>query len=71
MDIKVIGAVLGLLVTFGGLFVQVGQIMTRLDIVEQRSIPDISNLEKEISVLKTQVQDLKEKNNNPLMRWLT
>lgn len=68
MDIKVIGAVLGLLVTFGGLFVQVGQIMTRLDIVEQRSIPDISNLEKEISVLKSQVKDLKEKNSNPLSR---
>ena len=68
MDIKVIGAVLGLLVTFGGLFVQVGQIMTRLDIVEQRSIPDISNLEKEISVLKSHVQDLKEKNSNPLIR---
>ena len=68
MDIKVIGAVLGLLVTFGGLFVQVGQIMTRLDIVEQRSIPDISNLEKVLSVLKSQVEDLKEKNSNPLSR---
>jgi hypothetical protein len=42
--------------------------MNRLDVVEQRSIPDISNLEKEISILKSQVEDLKEKNSNPLRR---
>lgn len=68
MDIKVIGAVFSLLIGFGGLFVQVGTIMNRLDVVEQRSIPDISNLEKEISILKSQVEDLKEKNSNPLRR---
>lgn len=68
MDIKVIGAVLGLLVTFGGLFVQVGTIMTRLDNVEARSIPDISNVEKEISIIKKDIEELKAKNSNPLMR---
>ena len=68
MDIKVIGAVLGLLVTFGGLFVQVGTIMTRLDNVEARNIPDISNVEKEISIIKKDIEELKAKNSNPLMR---
>lgn len=68
MDIKVIGAVIGLLVTFGGLFVQVGTIMTRLDNVEARSIPDISNVEKEISIIKKDIEELKAKNSNPLMR---
>ncbi len=68
MDIKVIGAVVGLLVTFGGLFVQVGTIMTRLDNVEARSIPDISDVEKEISIIKKDIEELKAKNSNPLMR---
>jgi len=68
LDIKVIGAVIGLLVTFGGLFVQVGTIMTRLDNVEARSIPDISNVEKEISIIKKDIEELKAKNSNPLMR---
>tara|TARA_Y100000004_G_scaffold59169_1_gene65859 strand:- start:688 stop:894 length:207 start_codon:yes stop_codon:yes gene_type:complete len=68
LDIKVIGAVLGVLVTFGSLFVQVGTIMTRLDNVEARSIPDISNVEKEISIIKKDIEELKAKNSNPLMR---
>ena len=68
MDIKVIGAVLGVLVTLGSLFVQVGTIMTRLDNVEARSIPDISNVEKEISIIKKDIEELKAKNSNPLMR---
>lgn len=71
MDIKVIGAVLGVLVTLGSLFVQVGTIMTRLDNVEARSIPDISDVEKEISIIKKDIEELKAKNSNPLMRWLT
>jgi len=71
LDIKVIGAVLGVLVTLGSLFVQVGTIMTRLDNVEARSIPDISDVEKEISIIKKDIEELKAKNSNPLMRWLT
>jgi len=68
LDIKVIGAVLGVLVTLGSLFVQVGTIMTRLDNVEARSIPDISDVEKEISIIKKDIEELKAKNSNPLMR---
>jgi len=69
MDIKTIGAVLGLVITLGGLFVQVGQILNRLEVVESRTIPDITPLEKELSILKSQVEDLKARNSNPLMRW--
>jgi hypothetical protein len=68
MDIKTIGAVLGLVITLGGLFVQVGQILNRLEVVESRTIPDITPLEKELSILKSQVEDLKARNSNPLMR---
>lgn len=68
MDIKVIGGLVAILFSFGGLFVQVGTIMTRLDNVEARSIPDISNVEKEISIIKKDIEELKAKNSNPLMR---
>tara|TARA_S200002703_G_C3771002_1_gene237381 strand:+ start:510 stop:749 length:240 start_codon:yes stop_codon:yes gene_type:complete len=79
LDIKIIGGLVAILFSFGGLFVQVGTIMTRLDNVEARSIPDISNvekeisevktnLEKEISIIKKDIEELKAKNSNPLMR---
>ena len=68
MDIKTIGAVLGLVITLGGLFVQVGQILNRLEVVESRTVPDITPLEKELSILKSQVEELKAKSSNPLMR---
>jgi len=68
LDIKVIGGLVAILFSFGGLFVQVGTIMTRLDNVEARSIPDISNVEKEISIIKKDIEELKAKNSNPLMR---
>jgi hypothetical protein len=68
MDIKTIGAVLGLVITLGGLFVQVGQILNRLEVVESRTIPDITPLEKELSILRTELEGLKARNSNPLMR---
>jgi hypothetical protein len=68
MDIKTIGAVLGLVITLGGLFVQVGQILNRLEVVESRTVPDITPLEKELSILRTELEGLKARNSNPLMR---
>ena len=68
MDFKTIGAVLGLVITLGGLFVQVGQILNRLEVVESRTIPDITPLEKELSILRTELEGLKARNSNPLMR---
>ena len=69
MDIKTIAGIVGLVITLGGLFVQVGQILNRLEVVESRSVPDIVPLEKELSILKSQVEELKAKSRNPLMRW--
>ena len=69
MDIKTIAGIVGLVITLGGLFVQVGQILNRLEVVESRSVPDIVPLEKELSILKSQVEELKAKSSNPLMRW--
>ena len=68
MDIKTIAGIIGLVITLGGLFVQVGQILNRLEVVESRSVPDIVPLEKELSILKSQVEELKAKSSNPLMR---
>ena len=68
MDIKTIAGILGLVITLGGLFVQVGQILNRLEVVESRTVPDIIPLEKELSILRTELEGLKARNSNPLMR---
>jgi hypothetical protein len=68
MDIKTIAGILGLVITLGGLFVQVGQILNRLEVVESRTVPDITPLEKELSILRTELEGLKARNSNPLMR---
>ncbi len=69
MDIKTIGAIVALLFTVGGLFIQIGEIMNRLEVVESVSAPDISpikddiaNIKKEMAVLENDVKRLK----NPL-----
>ena len=69
MDIKTIAGIIGLVITLGGLFVQVGQILNRLEVVESRTIPNVAPLEKELSVLKSKLENLEAKNSNPLMRW--
>ena len=58
MDIKTIAGILGLVITLGGLFVQVGQILNRLEVVEARSVPNIAPLEKELSILRTELEFL-------------
>jgi len=68
MDIKTIAGIIGLVITLGSIMVQVGGILNRLEVVEARSVPNIAPLEKELSILKTQVEDLKARNSNPLMR---
>jgi len=68
MDIKTIAGIIGLVITLGGLFVQVGQILNRLEVVESRTVPDITPLEKELSILRTELEGLKARNSNPLMR---
>ena len=68
MDIKTIAGIIGLVITLGSIMVQVGGILNRLEVVEARSVPNIVPLEKELSILKSQVEELKAKSSNPLMR---
>ena len=69
MDIKTIATGIGIVITIASLFVFQGQLIQRVEVLEARTIPNIAPLEKELSVLKTQVEEIKARNNNPLMRW--
>lgn len=68
MDIKTIAGIIGLVITLGSIMVQVGGILNRLEVVEARTIPNIAPLEKELSVLKSKLENLEAKSSNPLMR---
>jgi hypothetical protein len=68
MDIKVIAGILGIAISLGSLFVFQGQLIQRVEVLESKSVPDITPLEKELSILKSQLEDLKARNSNPLMR---
>ena len=69
MDIKTIATGIGIVITIASLFVFQGQLIQRVEVLEAWSIPNIAPLEKELSVLKSQVEELKAKSSNPLMRW--
>ena len=69
MDIKVIAGIVGLIMTFGGLFVQVGTVMNRLEVLEAKSTPDITPLKQELADIKEQIAVLRtkvEQQGNPL-----
>ena len=73
MDIKTIAGIIGLVITFGGLFVFQGQLIQRIDELEAKSAPDIKPLEQdiainkaEIAVLKAKVDEIKARSDNPL-----
>ncbi len=73
MDIKTIATGIGLVITIAGLFVYQGKLITRLDVVESRSAPNIKPLEQdiainkaEIAVLKAKVDEIKARSDNPL-----
>ena len=68
MDIKTIATGIGIVITIASLFVFQGQLIQRVEVLEARSIPNIAPLEKELSVLKSQVEELKAKSSYPLMR---
>jgi uncharacterized protein YoxC len=68
MDIKTIAGIISIAIAIGGLFVYQGQLIQRVEVLEARTIPNIAPLEKELSVLKTQVEEIKARNSNPLMR---
>tara|TARA_R100000234_G_scaffold104110_1_gene73815 strand:- start:2031 stop:2246 length:216 start_codon:yes stop_codon:yes gene_type:complete len=69
LDIKVISGIVGVVFTFGALFVQVGEVLNRLSALESKSGPDISVIEKDITTLKEETAVLRtklEKMENPL-----
>ena len=75
MDIKVISGIVGVVFTFGALFVQVGEVLNSLSALESKSAPDttiieqdVTTLKSEVAVLKTKIEEMKAKNSNPLMR---
>ena len=75
MDIKVISGIVGVVFTFGALFVQVGEVLNRLSALESKSAhdttiieQDVTTVNSEVAVLKTKIEEMKAKNSNPLMR---
>ena len=75
MDIKIISCIVAIIFTFGTLFVQVGEVLTRLSAVEGRSSvdttvieQDVANLKSEVAVLKTKIESMRAKESNPLLR---
>ena len=75
MDIKVISGIVGVIFTFGALFVQVGEVLNRLSALEGKSAPDTTIIEQDIAtiksnvaVLETKIKAMEDKSTNPLMR---
>ena len=76
MDIKTIATGIGLVITIAGLFVFQGQLIERVDVLEQKKSVDIKPMERdiavmkaEIAVLETRLNELIKKQSNPLSQW--
>ena len=72
-DIKTWGVLLSITVAIGGGFSKFGEISNRLAVLEKKSAPDIKPLEQdiainkaEIAVLKSKVDEIKARSDNPL-----
>ena len=72
-DIKTWGVLLSIVLGIGGGFQKFGEISNRLAVLEKKSAPDIKPLEQdiainkaEIAVLKTKVDEIKARSDNPL-----
>jgi|13_taG_2_1085334.scaffolds.fasta_scaffold88142_2 hypothetical protein len=75
MDIKVIAGLVGLVISLGSLMVAQGELLTRIDVLESKQsvnlepiIQGVSENERNIAVIRKDIEQLKEKNNNPLLR---
>tara|TARA_Y100001970_G_scaffold264948_1_gene352025 strand:+ start:703 stop:930 length:228 start_codon:yes stop_codon:yes gene_type:complete len=73
VDIKTIATGIGLVITIAGLFVFQGQLIERVDVLEQKKSVDIKPMERdiavmkaEIAVLETRLNELIKKQSNPL-----
>ena len=65
MDIKVIAGILGIAISLGSLFVFQGQLIQRVEVLESKSVPDITPLEKELSILKSQMPNWQKRQQMP------
>ncbi len=75
MDIKTIATGIGLVITIAGLFVYQGQLITRIDVLESKTAPNIKPLEQdiainkaEIAVIKARIDEIKSRSDNPLQQ---
>lgn len=68
-DIKTWGVLLSIVAAIGGGFATFGSIQTRLSNIEAKSFPDVKQMElnrAEIEVLKTRIDLIEKRNDNPL-----
>jgi|TARA_R100001460_G_scaffold32747_3_gene64195 hypothetical protein len=73
VDIKTIATGIGLVITIAGLFVYQGQLIQRIDVLEAQTAPNIKPLEQdiainkaEIAVIKSKIEEIKARSDNPL-----
>ena len=80
MDIKTITGAVGLVITIGGLLIFQGKLIERVEVLEQVKAPDLKPIEQtissqakdiqinaaEIKVLKTVIDEMKARSDNPL-----
>jgi len=73
VDIKTITGAVGLVITLGGLLIFQGKLIERVEILEKQTAPNIKPLEQdiainkaEIKVLKTIIDEMKARSDNPL-----
>ena len=80
MDIKTITGAVGLVITIGGLLIFQGKLIERVEVLEKVKAPDLKPIEQtissqakdiqlnaaEIKVLKTVIDEMKARSDNPL-----
>ena len=71
MDIKTIAGLVGLVITLGGMMVQLGSVLNRIEVLESKSFPDVKQMQindARIQVLESKINEMKARSDNPLMR---
>ena len=73
MDIKTITGAIGAIIAVASLFVFQGQLIERVEVLEKQTAPNIKPLDQdiainkaEIKVLKTIIDEMKARSDNPL-----
>ena len=67
MDIKTITGAIGAIIAIASLFVFQGQLIERVESLESKVV-DTKPIEKDIIAIKKDIEQLKQKSSNPLMR---